>query len=84
MRRLLQLVVHECLHIPWLKNLDPWTIRHEYGIHFEVDHHLDAKSATAVLGILFDYLLRRMNGLGPNVVALLRIRPKKRCALVWC
>ena len=75
-RRLLQFVPHVFSGIPWPKNLNAWSVRHEDGVHLEIDHHIDAKGAAAILFILLDNRLRGMDRLCLDVFALLTVRPE--------
>ena len=75
-RRLPEFVPHELPCIPWTKNLNTWSVRHEDGVHLEVDHHIDAKGAAAILLVLLDNLLRGVDRLCLDIFALLAVRPE--------
>ena len=52
-----------------IENPDIWAEGHEGGIHLEVDDHVNAEDATAILRILAQKALRGMDGFGLDIFA---------------
>ena len=52
-----------------IENPDIWAEGHKGGIHLEVDDHVNAEDATAILGILAQKALRGMDGFGLDIFA---------------
>lgn len=68
--------MHVAHGIPRINDLDAWAIRHENGVHLEIDDNINPEDATSVLFVLLQQSLRAMYRYCLDVLALLGIRPE--------